>query len=561
MIQNDIDRIEYQYILDGQQRSTALYTSLFGGKIKGRGDFNPTLFIDLSVVDSDDPDETNFNRRFLFWSEIDDRGGIYKTNTPRKQRFDQGLIVKLQDVRVNFGEIERRLVTSGAADYDHPYRNQLRRIKEALDNYRIPFIELKGIQVAEVCQIFERINQAGEPLDIFDIVVAKTYRAEDKAKNIKAFYLRDIFDNFRKEIPGSSFARVDDVTLLQMLATLVAAYNEEAHVSNITDRYLNKLRAEHIEGIWDDAKIAIKGVYKFLDQVLKIKGPALVPYRYFYLTLLSYLFRNNHPDWEFLEKYFWFYSFHSDDLLSNTTDLWKHTEFLKNQWKEGNYTFGRFLINKSNLRDSIYSSKGRLSRAILALYSNQMPQDWAKPHNVVVNDIYYHLTDKPNLHHIFPLDYIDKHPGENKLTSDSLMNIAYLSQITNLNISNENPLIYMRQFDSPELPMVLNTHLIKPTILEWSRLDKMPDDALDRFIEDRIENIVDLLKEKLSGIQFDVIDTREGAQSSLPNNGNLGASGSIVSTRNPKWDWPAPNSCTTYNVSPTGIRTSGAGGR
>ncbi len=30
----------------------------------------------------------------------------------------------------------------------------------ATHNYRLSFIELKGIQVAEVCQIFDRINQA-----------------------------------------------------------------------------------------------------------------------------------------------------------------------------------------------------------------------------------------------------------------------------------------------------------------------------------------------------------------------------------------------------------------
>jgi uncharacterized protein with ParB-like and HNH nuclease domain len=32
---------------------------------------------------------------------------------------------------------------------------------------------LRGIQIAEVCQIFERINREGQPLDTFDIVVAK----------------------------------------------------------------------------------------------------------------------------------------------------------------------------------------------------------------------------------------------------------------------------------------------------------------------------------------------------------------------------------------------------
>ena len=62
-----------------------------------------------------------------------------------------------------------------------PEREQLRRFKNVLDNYKISTIELRGIEVAEVCQIFERINQAGQPLNIFDIVVAKTFRPDPEA--------------------------------------------------------------------------------------------------------------------------------------------------------------------------------------------------------------------------------------------------------------------------------------------------------------------------------------------------------------------------------------------
>ena len=55
-----------------------------------------------------------------------------------------------------------------------------------LGNYRLSFIELKGNEVSEVCQILERVNQAGKPLDIFDIVVAKTFPAWKLEKDVKA---------------------------------------------------------------------------------------------------------------------------------------------------------------------------------------------------------------------------------------------------------------------------------------------------------------------------------------------------------------------------------------
>ena len=90
------------------------------------------------------------------------------------------------------------------------------------------------------------------------------------------------------------------------------------------------------------------------------------------------------------------------------------------------------------------------------------------------------------------------------------MNIAYLTQITNLEISNKNPLDYICDYDkNPDFPTAIKSHLIPEQILEWSSLPIMPENALDLFIEQRIDLIIEQLKAKLSGIKFEVIDTRE----------------------------------------------------
>ena len=88
------------------------------------------------------------------------------------------------------------------------------------------------------------------------------------------------------------------------------------------------------------------------------------------------------------------------------------------------------------------------------------------------------------------------------------MNIAYLTQITNNEIRAKNPLVYLRDYDSPELEQVLDNHLIPLDILEWARQEEMPDNALDIFIEKRIDLLINILREKLTGIIFDVVDTR-----------------------------------------------------
>ena len=134
---DDFNRVEYQYILDGQQRTTSLLTSIYGGRIEGKKDFDPALYFDLTVMDIDETDDESYKRRFLFWDEIDDNNGRIKANTQRKLKFEQGLIVKLKKIREHFGDVERSLVNNpneDYKDYDNPIRVQLRKIKEVLDS-------------------------------------------------------------------------------------------------------------------------------------------------------------------------------------------------------------------------------------------------------------------------------------------------------------------------------------------------------------------------------------------------------------------------------------------
>jgi hypothetical protein len=119
----------YQYILDGQQRTTSLLTSLYGGCIEGKEDFDPTLYFDLTIADQDEIDDESYKQRFLFWDEIDDRNGTITRNTPRMKRYNEGLIIKLLDVIKNFGRVERALVDGEYGDYDHPIRQKLRAIR------------------------------------------------------------------------------------------------------------------------------------------------------------------------------------------------------------------------------------------------------------------------------------------------------------------------------------------------------------------------------------------------------------------------------------------------
>lgn len=500
---------EYHYLLDGQQRTTALLTSIYGRPGKGEDTRDSAVYVDLTVPDSKKIEDESWRERFLFWCEIDDRDGVLIRNSGRKKRFDLGLIAKLEDIAHSYSEVEKRLVAGGITDYDNLSREQLRRFRQILDNYKLSFIELRGIEVGEVCQIFERINQAGQPLSMFDIVVAKTFRPDDD--KVPGFYLRGLIEDFRRqlELEQSHYSDVGEMTILQAMAVLVREAMPDSGIHNITDTYLNLLKTEHLESIWKDSKASIRNVFDFFDNHLHLSGPSLVPYSYLYLSLAPYFFRNPSPDYAFAKRYFWYYSFHNDDLLSNTTHLRDHIRRLGEVRKGKDFGFGRFLIDRDKLRNSRYSSRGRLSRAILSLYANQSPKDWQYTDRSVLSTVYYNLTDHPNLHHIFPLSYCEKHLADSSQYADSLLNIAYLTQITNLKISDKNPLDYIKPYIGKGFGSVQQSHLLPENLLLWAKSDSMPENALDLFIEARMDLIIEKIREYLDPIQVDVIDSRQ----------------------------------------------------
>ena len=515
----NFNRSEYQYILDGQQRTTSLLTSLYGGTIEGRPDFDPLLYVDLTIPIENDTDDESYRNRFLFWSEIDDRNGEIRQNIGKKKKFDDGIIVKLIDIKNNFTTIQTHVFNSPIVNnnFNHSILNELSKIKGVLDNYRISFIEVRGIQVSEVCQIFERINQAGKPLNIFDIVVAKTFKPKiiktDNNPSDNGFYLRDLIEDFRKQ-NNSEFLKIGDLDYLQILAVIINHNVKDSGVRNITDKYLNEIKTEHILEVWDETRKAILKTFDFFENHLHIKTPYLIPFRYFYFTISSYFYKTSNPDYNLLKKYFWYNSFHNEDLLSNTTQLAQHIDFLNKSINNEEVLFDRFLIDKQRLRSATYSSKGRISRAVLALFASAQPKDWEHCDREVLVQNFFFTLDKPNLHHIFPTnsEYVINNQHKNKITSDSLMNIAYLTQITNLDITNRNPLEYIKDYDKPEFEAIMPSHLLSNEILEWARSGEFPDNAIDQFIESRVNNILIDLKMKLKDITFDVIDTMESHQ-------------------------------------------------
>ena len=67
---------------------------------------------------------------------------------------------------------------------------------------------------------------------------------------------------------------------------------------------------------------------------------------------------------------------------------------------------------------------------------------------------------------------------------------------------------YLKDFNDEKFSGLMKEHFLPQAFVEWCGLEKLPDDALTIFIEKRIELIEAELREKLKGIEFNVIDSR-----------------------------------------------------
>jgi uncharacterized protein with ParB-like and HNH nuclease domain len=150
----DSDPAMWSYILDGQQRATALLVSFYGGtgKIREQCSFDFTLYFDLTTT------------QFFFEKDY------------HKHRWeaDAAFLVRLKDVPDLPADYCRQL--KPLQGYSEGVDQNFEQLKYVFLNTHIPLICLEQFDIAGVCGIYERINQTGVRLTNLDILIARGFK-------------------------------------------------------------------------------------------------------------------------------------------------------------------------------------------------------------------------------------------------------------------------------------------------------------------------------------------------------------------------------------------------
>jgi hypothetical protein len=476
---------EWKYILDGQQRATSFLVSLVGGKgrVENNEEFDYTLYFDATTGS------------FFFAGELEKR---------KASVVNERFLIRVRDVRTwTIGFYKDIAAVNG---YNPQIENNLEQLQRMFTHYKIPVVRVRGVEVSEVCEIFERINQEGKRLGPVDIIVARTYRNENAATGDRGFYLRDNLNTLKNVLiqQGNRFQDIDDLTIIQMIALcLRKKYTGPRNPFGITPAALDNLTANHFEENWDRCQRTIFEALKFLSDE-KIHGPGMLPFIYLALPLCYYLHGNKKPDRDIARQWFWRNAFGLEDFRSSS-DVYAFCEGFFDPLERGKkVTIPPITVSRTNLVQASYNYRNSLSRAVLAFLANQNPLDFCDSHAVVLDNVYLLLSQAPNLHHIYPQNFLRKKAAlPSGISPDSLMNICFIRAQTNIQIGDKNPLTYFQEFSTVrDFDQILKSHLIPREFID--RKGFKPRDYSD-FLFARAQWFAEQLKANLPDVKVNIV--------------------------------------------------------
>jgi len=401
------------FILDGQQRLTSLYVTVKGLTLYGR-DYKKICF------------------------DLDEK--VFVDRTPDNQRF-----VSVNDLLSNecYTEVYEGLT---------PDRKKV--IYECLqrfNNYPFSAIDVRDKELDEVCDIFERINQGGQKLNLFDLISASTWTPE--------FDLRIAVKAENERLKSKGFGEIDNEVYLQALSLIAKG--------SCTRPVQLQLRAGDVSKFWQDTIESMALAIDYLRNNLGVVNSVFIPYRSM-IALVAYLFFKvkgrslDHEQSELLAQWFWQTTF-SERYSASILTLMTEDKKLMDKIDSETTLSIKYLFNldiDSLIQIRMYR-KSAIKNGVLCLMAKRYPRHFKNNVPLMLKDGYYSDFNSSEKHHVFPKSIVQK--SYPMIMVHSLPNFCFIPAELNKEISNKKPSNYFEEYKNtnPEFEDTLKTHLIK----------------------------------------------------------------------------------------------------
>jgi hypothetical protein len=273
------------YILDGQQRLTALYHAF-----RNASEF--CYYVDFNRLETDNEEFIRFSKREQFATEF--------RSTEARAQAGLALIQEVHDGDAFFDWL-------GLVGDKKAMRFQRLREKSLpglrADVYRVPLVTLsQSIELPALARIFETLNRTGQTLNSFDLMVAVLYPS--------GFKLRDRWASARREHPLLRVYDVDGLEILKLVALEVLdaqktcpPISERRRLRGVRQSDVLALAADSVTPLWDKVVAEYVHALNFMKSELGVLSADFQPSYAMILTMAYWLSRSASP--ASIKQWYW----------------------------------------------------------------------------------------------------------------------------------------------------------------------------------------------------------------------------------------------------------------
>jgi len=400
-LQKTDDMMPTDYVLDGQQRITVIYSSIGApDNIEG---FSPgyDLENDEFVLLSELSGPTVFPLRWIY-------------ETTHMLNFRTALLTRPDGDKL---------------------QSRLDNLVDSFTKYRMPVVTLKELSIEEVCPIFERINSSGTKLSIYDLMVAATWS--------ERFDLNHHVEAIAYTLQGKSFDRIERDTILKCMAAVEFGSIKQSQIIALRD-----LDEHRMQQLVDRVKEGLLQAVDLLFTEFGIHSWEFLPYEALLIITCRLCSQRAIQSGERMQRLRWWFwraafteryrvggeNFVSNDLavvanfvigMGGTADDFGKLGDDSNRW-----TKLQFRSNNSTSRAFILALASRHPRSLITGRAIDTAQALSK-------------YNKKEFHHIYPLAYLKRSKVSGQ--HNCLANICMLPADENVKISDSDPNEYLPQ--------------------------------------------------------------------------------------------------------------------
>ncbi|EDP95167.1 DUF262 domain-containing protein [Kordia algicida OT-1] len=451
----------YSFILDGQQRITSLYVAL-KGKTINKTDYSSICY--------------NVEKKIFHIPRLKNESH----NIPAWKLFHTQ---EYGNILTDYAIHDRENGTK--------YSEVWRDCQQIFSDYPISIIKTLKMELDEVVTIFERINQGGKRLSLFDLVHASAWSP--------SFDLRDKIKTFNSEPNVKAFGGVENEVFIQSLSLNAFGDCKNKNQLNLT--------AEICEEYWIKTTEAIRLSLDFV-KIFGVKFIGYLPYNAFLPILQFYYFKSgkksiatNH--FNYIENWFWTATFSARFSSSSLTKMKDDADWISNLSQnilEEN-VFGVSLTIKELTKVNM-QTKSVIKNGVICLMALENPKDFDNSILVTLDKSNIAKSNGKENHHFFPYSLRDKF-GTTVKGINALLNFALISGRLNRKISNDFPSDYLAEYaaQNQNLEVDLASHFISLAALEAAQ-----NNNFELFINERAKTILPKIIEKVKVGEFSELD-------------------------------------------------------